>query len=87
MQAISSPDYHTRIAEIVQHGCAQLNIDVSMQPLEIGQFADNIGTGSFQWASTARGMRGDPSGYVIDFRSGTSLNLLWFGDGWINEER
>jgi peptide/nickel transport system substrate-binding protein len=86
LQAISAPDYHTRIAEIVQQGCAQLNIDVTVQPLEIGQFADNIGAGTFQWASTARGMRGDPSGYVIDFRSGTSLNEAWFGDGWINDE-
>jgi peptide/nickel transport system substrate-binding protein len=86
LQAISAPAYHTQIAEVVREGCAQINIEVAVQPLEIGQFADNIGAGTFQWASTARGMRGDPSGYVIDFRSGTSLNVAWFGDGWINEE-
>jgi peptide/nickel transport system substrate-binding protein len=86
LQAIAAPAYHTQIAQIVQQGCEQLNIDVTVQPLEIGQFADNIGTGSFQWASTARGMRGDPSGYVIDFRSGTSLHAAWFGDGWVDEE-
>jgi ABC-type transport system substrate-binding protein len=31
-------------------------------------------------------MRGDPSGFVVDFRSGTANNVTWFGDGWINEE-
>jgi ABC-type transport system substrate-binding protein len=31
-------------------------------------------------------MRGDPSGYVIDFRQGTTQNVTWFGDGWNNEE-
>jgi ABC-type transport system substrate-binding protein len=54
--------------------------------LEIGTFADNIGKGNFEWASTGRGMRGDPSGHVVDFRSGTANNLVWFGDGWKNEE-
>ena len=49
-------------------------------------FATNIGDGSFQWASTGRGMRGDPSGFVVDFRSGTALHETWFGDGWSNEE-
>ena len=35
---------------------------------------------------TGRGMRGDPSGHVVDFRSGTSNNIEWFGDGWNSEE-
>jgi peptide/nickel transport system substrate-binding protein len=85
LQAIAAPD-HTRNAEIVQQAVAQLNIDASVVPLEIGTFADNIGSGSFQWAATARGMRGDPSAHVVDFRSGTSNNVVWFGDGWSSEE-
>ena len=40
----------------------------------------------FQWAATARGMRGDPSAHVVDFRQGTSNNIAWFGEGWNNEE-
>jgi ABC-type transport system substrate-binding protein len=63
-----------------------LNINVTVEPLEIGTFATNIGDGTFQWASTGRGMRGDPSGFVVDFRSGTALHVKWFGDGWSNEE-
>ena len=63
-----------------------LNINVTVEPLEIGTFATHIGDGTFQWASTGRGMRGDPSGFVVDFRSGTANHVKWFGDGWSNEE-
>jgi peptide/nickel transport system substrate-binding protein len=63
-----------------------LNINVTVEPLEIGTFAENNGAGNFQWQSTGRGMRGDPSGFVVDFRSGTANNLKWFGEGWISEE-
>jgi ABC-type transport system substrate-binding protein len=31
-------------------------------------------------------MRGDPSGFVIDFRSGLGAHPLHFGDGWKNDE-
>jgi peptide/nickel transport system substrate-binding protein len=86
LQAISAPREYTQIAEIVREQCAQINIDVTVQPLEIGQFAENIGNGSYQWASTGRGMRGDPAHFVIDFRSGTALHDVWFGEGWSSEE-
>jgi len=86
LQAISAPRDYTQIAEIVRERLKELNIDVIVEPLEIGTFAKNIGEGTFQWASTGRGMRGDPSGFVVDFRSGTASNLLWFGDGWKNDE-
>jgi peptide/nickel transport system substrate-binding protein len=86
LQAISAPREYTQIAEIVRERVKPLNIRVTVQPLEIGTFAKNIGDGSFEWASTGRGMRGDPSGHVVDFRSGTANNKVWFGDGWKNEE-
>lgn len=86
LQAIAAPREFTQIAEIVRERLKPLNINVTVEPLEIGTFATNIGDGNFQWASTGRGMRGDPSGYVVDFRSGTTLNQAWFGDGWSNEE-
>lgn len=86
LQAIASPADYTRIAEIVKESLRQINIDVSVEPLEIGTFADNNGKGNFEWQSTGRGMRGDASGYVIDFRTGTSQNLVWFGDGWKSDE-
>ena len=85
LQAISGGD-HVRIAEIVQQALQQINIEVSVEPIEIGTFAENVGNGAFEWAQTARGMRGDPSAHVVDFRSGTSNNVNWFGDGWISEE-
>jgi peptide/nickel transport system substrate-binding protein len=86
LQAIASPRSYTQNAEIVAEACKQLNIDVKVVPLEIGTFADNIGSGAYQWGATGRGMRGDPSGYVIDFRQGTTQNVVWFGDGYNNEE-
>ncbi len=86
LQAIAQPVEYTQIAEIVAESVRQININVTVEPLEIGTFADNNGTGNFQWQSTGRGMRGDPSGYVIDFRTGTSQNLVWFGEGWSNDE-
>jgi peptide/nickel transport system substrate-binding protein len=86
LQAIAAPREFTQIAEIVRERLRPLNINVTVEPLEIGTFATNIGDGTFQWASTGRGMRGDPSGFVVDFRSETTLNEKWFGDGWSNEE-
>ena len=86
LQAIAAPREYTQIAEIVREQLRPLNINVTVEPLEIGTFATNIGDGTFQWASTGRGMRGDPSGFVVDFRSGTANNVKWFGDGWSNEE-
>jgi peptide/nickel transport system substrate-binding protein len=86
LQAIAAPPDYTQIAEIVRERLKPLKINVTVQPLEIGTFATNIGDGTFQWASTGRGMRGDPSGFVVDFRNGTANNVTWFGDGWKNEE-
>ena len=86
LQSIASPRHHTQIAEIIQEQLKAININVSVEPLEIGTFAANIGSGEFEWASTARGMRGDPSAHVVDFRTGGTNNLAWFGDGWKSDE-
>ncbi|MCA9859943.1 MAG: ABC transporter substrate-binding protein [Thermomicrobiales bacterium] len=86
LQAIAAPRSYTQNAEIVSEAVKQLNIDAKVVPLEIGTFGDNNGSGAFQWQATGRGMRGDPSGYVIDFRQGTNQNVTWFGDGYNNEE-
>lgn len=86
LQAIAAPRSYTQNAEIVSEAVKQLNIDAKVVPLEIGTFADNNGKGLYQWQATGRGMRGDPSGYVIDFRQGTTQNVTWFGDGYNNEE-
>lgn len=86
LQAIAAPRDYTQIAEIVREHLRPLNINVTVEPLEIGTFATNIGEGNFEWASTGRGMRGDPSGFVVDFKNGTNLNVAWFGDGWNDDE-
>jgi peptide/nickel transport system substrate-binding protein len=86
LQAIAAPREYTQIAEVVREQLRPLNINVTVEPLEIGTFAANIGEGNFEWASTGRGMRGDPSGFVVDFRNGTNLNVAWFGDGWNDDD-
>lgn len=86
MIAIAAPRDYVQIAEIIREQVAQIGIRVSVEPLEIGTFADHTGAGDFEWASTGRGMRGDPSGHVVDFRTGTPLNVIRFGDGWKSDE-
>ncbi|HET8523060.1 MAG TPA: ABC transporter substrate-binding protein [Thermomicrobiales bacterium] len=86
LQAISAPREYTQIAEIVRERLKEIKIEVQVEPLEIGTFAKNNGDGTFEWQSTGRGMRGDPSGFLVDYRTGTALNVKWFGDGWKNDE-
>ena len=62
MIAISAPREYTQIAEIIAEQLKQINIDVSVEPQEIGTFVESINS-EFDWASTGGGMRGDPSGY------------------------
>src|SRR5262249_16716209 len=64
LQAIANPNDYVQISEIVKAQLAKIGINVTVQPLEIGTFAQNNSTGAFEWASTGRGMRGDPSGYM-----------------------
>jgi peptide/nickel transport system substrate-binding protein len=82
LQAIAGPE-HVPIAEIVQAQLEQLNINVNVVPLEIGEFAANNAEGAFEWQATGRGMRGDPSQYVVDFRP--PARREWFTE-WENDE-
>jgi peptide/nickel transport system substrate-binding protein len=83
LQAIAAPPDYTRNAEVVKEQLKPLKIDVKVVPLEIGTFAKNIGDGNYEWGSTGRGMRGDPSGYVVDFRP--PPNNPYF-TAWKNDE-
>jgi peptide/nickel transport system substrate-binding protein len=90
LQAISDPRDYTQIAEIIQQQVKQIGIEVTVQPLEIGTFAANVGSANFEWASTGRGMRGDPSGFVNDFRPQTSAGFdpssMFDKTGWYSAE-
>jgi peptide/nickel transport system substrate-binding protein len=86
LQAIANPNDYVQIAEIVKAQLSKININVTVQPLEIGTFANNNSTGAFEWASTGRGMRGDPSGYMSDFDPTGSTYKAWFEGGWKNDE-
>ncbi|MBV9597766.1 MAG: ABC transporter substrate-binding protein [Chloroflexi bacterium] len=86
LQAIANPNDYVQIAEIVKSQLSKININVTVQPLEIGTFGQNNSTGAFEWASTGRGMRGDPSGYMADFDPTGSTYKAWFQGGWTNDE-
>ena len=85
----SLPDDISRICEIVKEQLRDLNITVNVVVEELGTFAKRNGEGNFDWCATARGMRGDPTGFVVDFgRPNVSAAAKWFnnGDGWKNQE-
>jgi peptide/nickel transport system substrate-binding protein len=86
LQAIANPNDYVQIAEIIKSQLAKININVTVQPLEIGTFAQNNSAGTFEWAQTGRGMRGDPSGYFADFDPTGSTYKAWFAGGWTNDE-
>jgi len=86
LQSIAHPEYTTLIAEVMKEQLRQINIDVTVQPLEIGTFARNNGAGQFEWQSTARGMRADPSGFIADFDPQGAYAKVWFGGGYQNQE-
>jgi peptide/nickel transport system substrate-binding protein len=86
LQAIANPNDYVQIAEIIKSHLAKININVTVQPLEIGTFGQNNSTGTFEWAQTGRGMRGDPSGYFADFDPTGSTYKAWFTGGWSNDE-
>ncbi|MFW6075586.1 MAG: ABC transporter substrate-binding protein, partial [Chloroflexota bacterium] len=82
LQAIAGPE-HVPIAEIIQQQLQEININAEVVPLEIGEFAANNADGEFEWQATGRGMRGDPSQFVVDFRP--PARREWF-TAWENDE-
>jgi peptide/nickel transport system substrate-binding protein len=86
LQAIANPNDYVQISEIIKAQLAKININVTVEPQEIGTFGANNSAGTFEWASTGRGMRGDPSGYFADFDPSGSTYKAWFQGGYTNDE-
>ena len=87
LQSISAPAYITQTAEVVAEHLKAVGIKANVVPLEIGTFAKQNGDGSYPGGQlTARGMRGDPNGYVAEFNPATPVFQTWFGGGWKNDE-
>jgi peptide/nickel transport system substrate-binding protein len=82
LQSISSPADYTQIAQVLKAQLAKININVSVQPLEIATFATNNSSGKFEWQSTGRGMRADPSGFFSDFDPARSTYKAWYNGGY-----
>lgn len=87
LQSISSPRFITQSAEVVAEHLKAVGITASVVPLEIGTFAKNNSDGSYSGGQlTARGMRGDPNGFVSEFNPTTPIFKTWFEGGWKNDE-
>ncbi len=86
LQSIATPRDYTQAAEVVREHLKEINIDVTVQPLEFGTFAENNGAGDYEWQLTGRGFRGDPSGYVNEFNPASAIFPNWFGENWENPE-
>ncbi len=87
LQSIASPRYITQTAEVVAEQLKAAGIRATVVPLEIGTFAKNNADGSYAGGQlTARGMRGDPNGYVSEFNPKTPTFKVWFEGGWQNDE-
>jgi peptide/nickel transport system substrate-binding protein len=89
LYAIANHDA-SQTAEVVQQQLKAININVEVISEEIGPFAQRVGDGTFDWCSTGRGMRPDPTRYVNDFGNpfGDDPAGRWFnkGEGWSNQE-
>ncbi|NJN19819.1 MAG: ABC transporter substrate-binding protein [Oscillochloris sp.] len=83
--AMTFTGYANDNAVVVQEQLRQLNIDMQIEMIEFGTFAQRVGTGEFDWCFTARGMRADVSGYVNDFRRLGIAETAWF-PAWENAE-
>jgi peptide/nickel transport system substrate-binding protein len=86
LQSIAHPTDYTQNAEVIKEQLRLININVTVQPLEIGTFARNNGRGEFEWQSTGRGMRGDPSGFFADFDPSGAIYKAWYQGGYNNQE-
>lgn len=82
LQSISAPADYTQIAQVMKAQLAKINIDVQVQPLEIATFAKNNSSGNFEWQSTGRGMRADPSAFFSDFDPARSTYKAWYDGGY-----
>jgi peptide/nickel transport system substrate-binding protein len=83
--AMTFPGYANDNAVVVQEQLKQLNIDMQIEQIEFGTFAQRVTNGEYECCFTARGMRADVSGFVADFRRLGIAETNWFPE-WRNEE-
>ncbi|MGC9039902.1 MAG: ABC transporter substrate-binding protein [Roseiflexus sp.] len=83
--AMTFAGYSNDNAIIVQEQLRQLNIDMQIEQIEFGTFAQRVTNGEYEWCFTARGMRPDVSGYLNDFRRLGIAEKNWF-PAWENAD-
>ena len=86
LQTQARVDDLTQASEVLKAQLQQININVTVQPLEIGIFARNNSNGNFDWCTTHRRMRGDVSEFYSDFDPNGVIVKTWFSGGYSNPQ-
>jgi peptide/nickel transport system substrate-binding protein len=73
----ATPDTQ-QIAQVIQQQLKDINVELTLRPLEVALFAKNNGAGDFDMQLTTRGMRGDVSGYTSDYDPAAPIFDIWF---------
>ncbi|MDP9223945.1 MAG: ABC transporter substrate-binding protein [Actinomycetota bacterium] len=85
LQTFAAPADFAQVAQVVQEQLKQIGVDATVRPLEAAEFGKNNSEGNYDMQLTARGMRGDVSGYVNEFNSKLANAKVWF-TAWKNDE-
>jgi peptide/nickel transport system substrate-binding protein len=90
LHSIAKPVEHVQTSEIIKEQLKAIGIEVEIVAEEITAFAKRVGDGNYDFCKTARGMRHDPTGYLVDFgRPDKVVSGAWFTadrTGWFNPE-
>jgi peptide/nickel transport system substrate-binding protein len=83
LMTFSTPLDFPQVASIIQLNLKAINIDVKIVTMESGTLNARAGVGTFEWALTSRGMRGDVDGFLAEFNPSAPINQIW-SSGWKN---
>ncbi len=86
MQTHATQQDLRQAAEIIAEHVKAIGINVTIKPVEGGQYVKVFGDGSYEWASNGRGVREDVSQYLNDYYPGLGLYDAQFKGGWKSDE-
>ncbi len=88
INTLAAADYPA-LAQVLQDQLKKVGIQVKIVPEESAIFSKRYSDGTFDGFLNGKGMRADPTGFVVEFAEfQSSLGKVWFaeGKGWHNDE-